>query len=172
MFTFVLSEVDLVKLDDEAGIASASAEEGADVKVLPEVATLNDLGRLDASKALIAGIDGLRSWTFAHQAAPSPALDGLDFDMGVEFARASSAARALRDKVFANYIGSCNSLVDVVNRDVATKESLNDAQFIADSPKGKKLRMDLVAKETNQHLVRRLNFLAKTRDVITSFKDD
>ena len=92
--------------------------------------------------------------------------------MGVEFARASSAARALRDKVYAKYIGSCNSLVDVVKRDVATKESLNDAEFIADSAKGKTLRMDLVARETNQHIVRRLNFLAKTRDVITSFKDD
>ena len=63
-------------------------------------------------------------------------------------------------------------VLEVVDRDVATKESLSDAQFIADSARGKTLRMDLVAQEENQDIVRRLNFLANTRDVIASFKDD
>lgn len=160
----------MVELDLQAGVAASEAPEGSDIKALPAVATLHDTCRLDAVRGLVEGIDGLRTWTFAHQAASTQALYGLKLDFGVEFARASSAGRALRDKIFATYIASCKDFIAVVHRDIATKESF-DAEFIAESAKGKKLRMDLV-KEGSVHMVRRLNFLQKTRDVITAMKDD
>ena len=154
-------EVDLVDLDLQAGNAARDASEGGDIKALLAVATLYDTSRLTAVQGLVDGLDGLRNWIIAHTAVGATPLDGLDFDLGVKFAKASSTGRALRDKIFATYLGSCKDFLVVVEGDCSQKESF-EAQYIADSVAGKRLRMNLLGKESNSHIVRRLIFCRRS----------
>ena len=171
-FSHIWFEVDVTELDLRATVAASEAPAGTDVKTLPAVAALTDSGRVEAVKDLVSGIDGLRTWTFAHQASAPPALEGLSIDLSVEVAKASSAGRTLRDKISNNIIASCKSFIATVERELVTMDFLSDANFISDAAKGKKLRMDFIARDGNANIVRRLNFLLKLKDLMMWVKDD
>lgn len=162
-------EVDFVELDEAAATAMKTTP---DDKQHPDILALHDSSRAEAFRGLVSVMDGLRQWTLAHQAAPVQRLADLDFDPSVEFAKASSVAPALRDRIYENCFASTMKFLEVVQVDIGTKASLSTAQLIAEGAKGKKLRMDLVGKETNKHIVRRLNFLAKIKEIFLTMKDD